>query len=82
MDFLQRLLEALGAVDEDAAAALVEAAKQYPEGADRIAAVEGLLRAAAPDLDPAHWPATLAGIARDIATGKAGVDPDAWATGV
>lgn len=74
---LRKLLEAVGVAPDGAIAELREIAVKFPEGAERVAAIEELLKSyAVPAL--ADLPNTVAGIAKDIGTQMTGVDPGAW----
>jgi hypothetical protein len=80
-DALKKLLEAVGIAPEKAVAELKEIIVKFPEGSEREAAIEALIAGyAVPAL--ADLPNTLSGIAKDIATGTTGVDPEAWAGSV
>ena len=78
-ELVQQLVEALGIDVAQAGEELKEYQARYPDQAERIAAVEAFIRAHATPEVIAALPATVAGIAKDIATGQTGVDPGAWA---
>jgi len=80
---LAKVLLAVGISKEEALSIIRETAVKYPESAQRAAALEALItQYVTPALDPASLKATLAGIAKDIAGGMTGVDPNAWSTSV
>ena len=79
-EILRKIVELLGIPQEKALAELKALAVKYPDQAERAQAIEDYIRSyATPALDPVALQATLAGIAKDIASGQTGVDPDAWA---
>jgi hypothetical protein len=77
-EYLKKLMELLGLPQEEATAKLRELMITHPDEAERLAAIETLIRSyATPAIEA--LPNTVAGLIRDIATGQTGVDPDAWA---
>jgi hypothetical protein len=75
----RKVLEAFGIDVEQAKEKLRDIMVIYPEGAERLAVVEDFIRAYATPEAIAAIPGTLAGIAKDVATGMTGRDPNAWA---
>ena len=80
-DLVRKIMEAFGIDVEQATAELKDYEARYPNEADRIAAVEEYIRTHATAEAIASIPATVAGIAKDVGTGRTGVDPQAWASG-
>lgn len=82
-EILRKMIEVLGISQEKAIAELKDFAAKHPDEAERAAAIEAFIRAnASPAIDPATLAATIAGIAKDVASGQTGIDPDAWAGSV
>lgn len=84
LTFLTKILGGLDVpgLDQKAAAWLTDKGAEYPDIKDRADALAAFLSDTltelAPELDPAKMRNTLIGIARDVVSGAAGVDHDAW----
>jgi len=76
---LKRILAELGIAEAAAIAKLEEVIKNYPDIAGQVGALRDLLLSlASGTLDPAKIRNTLEGVAKDLLTGRTGVDPGAW----